>query len=49
MRKFLAFVGEHFLRILATIGLVALMIHWGIFGFAILSVPTFALWENLLP
>lgn len=50
MRKLAHFLFiEHPLRLLATLGLLALAIHWGFFGFALLSVPMFAIWENVLP
>lgn len=49
MKRIFLFVRQHLGRILLTIGLFALMFHWGFFGFVLLSVPTFALWENLLP
>ena len=50
MKKVLHFVFiEHPLRLLATLGLLALAIHWGFLGFALLSVPMFAIWENILP
>lgn len=37
---------EHPVRLLVTVGLVALAIHWGFLGFMLLSVPLFALWER---
>lgn len=40
---------EHPIRSLVTVGLLALAIHWGFLGFILLSVPMFALWEDLLP
>ena len=29
---------------LATLGLLALMLHWGVFGFAVLFFPICAIW-----
>lgn len=49
MRQAFLFVRQHLGRIVLTIGLLALAIHWGFFGFMLLSVPIFALWEKLLP
>ena len=49
MRQAFLFVRQHLGRIVLTIGLVALAIHWGFFGFMLMSVPIFALWEKLLP
>ena len=50
MKKALHFLFiEHPALLLVTVGLVALAIHWGFFGFMLLSVPIFALWEELLP
>lgn len=40
---------KHPFRTLATIALIGLMIHWGFYGFLLLSVPTLAVWRNLLP
>jgi len=40
---------KHPFRTLATIALLGLMIHWGYFGFLLLSVPALAVWRNLLP
>lgn len=40
---------KHPFRTLATIALLGLMIHWGFYGFLLLSVPTLAVWRNLLP
>ena len=40
---------KHPFRTLATIALIGLMIHWGYFGFLLLSVPTLAVWRNILP
>lgn len=50
MKKALRFIFiEHPLRLLVTLGLLALAIHWGMLGFVLLSVPMFAIWENILP
>ena len=49
MKKVLFFLWANRVRSLVTIGLFALMIHWGFFGFLLLSVPTLAVWRNLLP
>ena len=49
MKRIFRTIIEHPIRVLVTIGLLALAIHWGFFGFMLLSVPMFALWENLLP
>ena len=38
---------EHPFRLLATVGLLALAIHWGFLGFVLLSVPMFAIWESV--
>lgn len=49
MKQVFRFIGRHYFRLLLTIGLVALMFHWGYFGFLLLSVPTLAVWRDLLP
>ena len=49
MRQAFLFVRQHLGRIVLTIGLLALAIHWGMLGFVLLSVPIFALWERILP
>ena len=49
MKQAFLFVRQHLGRIVLTIGLLALAIHWGFLGFILLSVPMFALWEELLP
>ena len=49
MKKVLTFLWANRVRSLVTIGLVALMIHWGFFGFLFLSVPVLAVWRKLLP
>ena len=46
---FIFFAVEHPVRSLVTIGLFALMIHWGFFGFLLLSVLVLAVWRELLP
>jgi len=47
MRKLAHFLFiEHPARLLVTVGLIALAIHWGFFGFMLLSVPIFAMWER---
>ena len=46
-RIFHFIVIEHPFRSLMTIGLLALAIHWDVFGFVLLSVPIFALWDNV--
>lgn len=47
MKRIFLFLAKHWLRTLVTIGLLALSIHWGMLGFALLSVPMFAIWESL--
>ena len=47
MKKIFRAICAHPFRSLMTIGLLALIIHWDVFGFVILSVPMFALWENV--
>lgn len=50
MKKALRFIFiEHPFRLLVTLGLLALAIHWGMLGLVLLSVPMFAIWENILP
>lgn len=49
MKKIFRAICAHPFRTLATIGMLALAIHWGFLGFILLSVPMFALWEELLP
>ena len=49
MKQAFVFVRQHLGRIVLTIGLLALAIHWGMLGFVLLSVPIFALWERILP
>jgi len=49
MKQVIKFVGKHPYRTIATVLLVALMFHWGYFGFLLLSVPVLAVWRNLLP
>lgn len=49
MRQAFLFARQHLGRIVLTIGLLALAIHWGMLGFVLLSVPIFALWERILP
>jgi hypothetical protein len=46
-RIFHFIVIEHPVRSLVMVGLLALAIHWGFLGFMLLSVPMFALWENV--
>ena len=47
MRKLAHFLFvEHPARLLVTVGLIALAIHWGFFGFMLLSVPIFVMWER---
>ncbi len=38
MKQVFRFIGRHYFRLLLTIGLVALMFHWGYFGFLLLPV-----------
>jgi hypothetical protein len=47
MKKIFRAICAHPFRTLATIGMLALSIHWGFLGFMLLSVPMFALWENV--
>lgn len=46
MKKIFRAICAHPFRTLATIGLLALAIHWGILGFLLLSVPILALWDS---
>ena len=47
MKKIFRAICAHPFRTLATIGMLALSIHWGFLGFMLLSVPMFALWDNV--
>jgi hypothetical protein len=47
MKKILRAICAHPFRTIATIGLLALSIHWGYLGLAIFSVPMFALWDSV--
>ena len=47
MKKIFRAICAHPFRTLATLGMLALLIHWDVFGFVLLSVPIFALWDNV--
>ena len=47
MKKIIRAICAHPFRTIATIGMLALSIHWGYLGLAIFSVPMFALWDSV--